>query len=74
MWYEIKERPESRSDLCPEGMKVLEITDNVGHSNIRFGLRFFHLSPRKYPCDPPRDDTLSEPFSENPSLPYTLSG
>lgn len=71
MWYEIKERPESRIDLCPHGMPVLELAHNIGHSCQRFGLRFFHLKPRKYPCKDIRNDLLEDPFSENPSIKYT---
>jgi hypothetical protein len=43
IWYEIKEFPESRSDMCPLGMEVLELAHNVAHSNKRFGLRFHKL-------------------------------
>jgi hypothetical protein len=53
MWYEIKEHPDGPSataDICPRGMRFGELTDNVGHSNTRFALRFFYLSPRTYPC------------------------
>lgn len=70
IWYEIKKVPESRIDLCPHGMPVLQLDHNIGHSCQRFGLRYFHLKPRKYPCRNTRDDTLEDPFQKNPSIRY----
>lgn len=53
MWYEIKEHPDGPSatdEICPRGMKFGTLVNNVGHSNLRFGLRFFILTPRTHPC------------------------
>jgi len=46
-------------------MPVISLDHNVGHSNERFGLRFFRLSPREKPCEPIRDDSLPDPWSIN---------
>ena len=57
-WYEIKEHPDGPSatgDICPMGMLLGESKENVAHSNIRFGLRIFKLSARKYPCLPTKN-------------------
>lgn len=52
-WYEIKEHPDGPSatkDVCPMGNALGESHDNVAHSNVRFGLRIFKLTPRTHPC------------------------
>lgn len=41
IWYEIKERTATTAAACPMGSEVLEVSNNVAHSNTRFGLRFF---------------------------------
>jgi hypothetical protein len=46
-----------------------EFSNNIAHSNGRFGLRILEMAPRKFPCEPPRDDTLEDPFSANPTYP-----
>lgn len=51
---------------------MLELSDNVGHSCQRFGLRFFNLRPRKYPCKKERDPTAENPFEANPSIKSTF--
>jgi len=58
VWYELKDNPDGPSatfDMCPTGMRLGLSQDNVAHSNIRFGLRIFKLSARKYPCIPTKD-------------------
>lgn len=70
-WYEIKPHPDgpsSTSDICPTGNPLGASHDNVAHSYVRFGLRIFKYAARTKPCDPIRDDTLSDPWSENPSI------
>jgi len=52
-WYEVMEHPigpSTTSDICPQGMPILEAKDNVAHSYERFGLRVFELSAREDPC------------------------
>lgn len=44
------------------------VTNNIAHSNLRFGLRIFILAARLYPCDPIRNDTdPNDPWAYNPS-------
>lgn len=71
IWYELKEHPDGPSatiDVCPMGNPLGTVTNNVAHSNIRFGLRIFILASRMYPCDPVRNNTdPNDPWSYNPS-------
>ena len=70
-WYEIKEHPDGPSatvDICPIGNPTGESHDNVAHSYVRFGLRFFKLYSRENPCGSIRDDSLSDPWANNPSI------
>lgn len=70
-WYEIKANPDGPSatyDVCPTGMQLGLSRDNIAHSNIRFGLRIFRLSARKYPCKQPQDENLIDPYSANPAI------
>ena len=70
-WYEIKEHPDGPSantDICPIGNPLGQSHDNVAHSYKRFGLRIFKLYSRERPCDPIRDDSLADPWSDNPSI------
>lgn len=51
------------------GMPILELKDNVAHSNTRFGLRFFKLAPRQVPCKPIGNSTGDNIFlGENESV------
>lgn len=50
---------------------MLELAHNVAHSNTRFGLRFFKLSPRKYPCQDTKNTREGDMFADNPSVKYT---
>lgn len=75
-WYEIKEHPDgpsATSDICPQGLPVGESHDNIAHSYVRFGLRIFKLFSSTYPCMPPRDNSLLDPWSTNPSIQNTFS-
>ena len=66
-WFDLREHPTGPSatdSVCPRGVQLGEFTDNVAHSNVRYGLRIFHeLSPRTYPCND------YEPFEDNPPIP-----
>jgi hypothetical protein len=77
IWYEIKENPDGPSatmDVCPVGNPLGTVTNNVAHSNLRFGLRIFVLASRFYPCDPIRNDTdPNDPWGYNPSMTSTFS-
>lgn len=72
MWYEIKEHPDGPSatmDVCPIGNPLGTVSNNVVHSNVRFGLRIFMLYSRMYPCEDIRDDSNPEdPWHNNPSI------
>lgn len=50
------------------GMQVGESKDNVAHSNVRFGLRIFKLSARKFPCTDTQLDYLLDPYSGNVAI------
>ena len=53
-WFDTKPNPTGPSfdpNICPENSPLGEFTNNVAHSNGRYGLRLFHkLKPRQYPC------------------------
>jgi len=53
-WYDTQKTamgPSFDPNVCPENTKIGEFTDNVTHSNGRYGLRLFHnLIPRQFPC------------------------
>lgn len=75
-WYEIKPHPDGPSatgDVCPMGNALGESHDNVAHSNVRFGLRIFKLTPRKYPCDPIYIQDEYDPWQSNPPVLGTFS-
>jgi hypothetical protein len=68
-WYEIKAHPDGPSataNICPPGMPLGESSDNVAHSNRRFGLRIFNYAARQYPCLPIVNESLVNPFDYNP--------
>lgn len=48
-------------------MALGKFKGNIAHSYNHFGLRIFTLTNLKYPCNPYRNDTLINPFSQNPS-------
>ena len=45
-----------------------ELAHNVAHSNVRFGLRFFILAPRQFPCVNARNPNARDIYSDNPSI------
>lgn len=52
-------------------MPVLQLENNVAHSNVRFGLRFFNLQPRVRPCSAIKNVTADNTFlSDNASVQY----
>jgi hypothetical protein len=55
-WFDTKPHstgPSFDTNICPENAQLGEFTDNVAHSNGKYGLRIFHkLIPRTYPCKP----------------------
>ena len=53
-------------------MPLGEFSNNVAHSNGRYGLRVFHkLKPRTYPCMEIIEDATnpSDPYWQNPLIP-----
>ena len=49
-----------------------DLSHNVAHSNVRFGLRFFILAPRKFPCLMTRNPKNPDIYADNPSIPTTF--
>ena len=77
IWYEIKPNPDGPSatmDVCPTGNPLGYVTNNIAHSNTRFGLRVFQLQPRLYPCKPVRNDSnAADSWADNPSIQSVFS-
>lgn len=76
IWYEVKPNPDGPSatnDVCPMGNPLGYVANNVAHSNIRFGLRIFHLYARTYPCNPPKNESNPDDiYADNPSITSTF--
>ena len=71
LWLEIKNHPDGPSatrGVCPQGMPIGDYSHNVAHSNNRFGLRFFILIPRTYPCMDIKNDGDWDLWEDNPSI------
>ena len=73
-WFDLQANPTGPSfdpNICPINMKLGEFTDNVAHTNGRYGLRIFrgHV-PRKYPCRGLSfdSDTPEDPYHQNPII------
>ncbi len=73
-WFDTKPNPTGPSfdpNICPENSPLGEFTNNVAHSNGRYGLRIFHkLKPRTFPCvdlifDP---NNTTDPYWKNPPI------
>lgn len=73
-WFDTKPNPMGPSftkDICPENAQLGEFSNNVAHSNGRYGLRIFHkLIPRQNPCsglvyDPAN---TTDPYWRNPLI------
>jgi hypothetical protein len=70
-WYEIKPNPDGPSatpNICPTGMQLGQSSNNVAHSQRKFGLRIFNYAARQYPCLPVVDESLVDPWSANPAI------
>ena len=61
--------------VCIHGMELGEWTDNVTHSNGRYGLRIFHiLVPRTIPCQSYYDSSAADPWATNPAVTANFNG
>ena len=73
-WFDTQKSaigPSFDTNICPENTKLGEFTDNVAHSNGRYGLRIFHnLIPRTFPCEPMVYDPTdpANPYPNNPPI------
>jgi len=66
-WYDLQVTaigPSFDANVCPENQKLGEFSDNVAHSNGRYGLRIFHNHiPRLHQCDPLDYDDASPTYN-----------
>jgi len=66
-WYDLQITaigPSFDANVCPENQKLGEFTDNVAHSNGRYGLRIFHNHiPRENQCAPINYDNTSASYN-----------
>ena len=73
-WFDTKPNPTGPSfdpNICPENSPLGEFSNNVAHSNGRYGLRLFHkLKPRLYPCSPIIEDptNTTDIYWQNPVI------
>jgi hypothetical protein len=73
-WFDTKPHPMGPSfdaNICPENSPLGEFSNNVAHSNGKYGLRIFHnLVPRTNPCSPIVFDSsnLADPYWKNPLI------
>lgn len=73
-WFDLKATstgPSFDPNVCPENTPIGEFSNNVGHSNGKYGFRVFHrLRPRLNPCADliydPKNKT--DPYWQNPSI------
>jgi len=66
-WFDLQETaigPSYDPNVCPEHQKLGEFSDNVAHSNGRYGLRIFHNHlPRTFQCKPLNYDSTSPDYN-----------
>jgi hypothetical protein len=73
-WYDTQKTaigPSFDENICPENTKLGEFSNNVAHSNGRYGLRIFHnLIPRTHPCEPMVYNSTdpNNPYPDNPPI------
>ena len=73
-WFDTKVHstgPSFDPTVCPENSPLGEFSNNVAHSNGRYGVRLFHkLKPRVNPCSPLIYDptNTTNPYWQNPSI------
>ena len=78
-WFDTKPNsmgPSFDPNVCPENTALGEFSDNVAHSNGKYGLRIFHnMVPRTYPCSPLVYDptNTTDPYSKNPLITATFT-
>lgn len=67
--------PSFTPDVCPENSQLGEFSNNVAHSNGKYGLRIFHkLIPRENPCKPLvfNATNTADPYHANPLVTATF--
>ena len=54
--------------VCPSGNKFLEFSNNIAHSNAKFGLYIYQYIPRTKPCQTPHSKIENDWLSENSGI------
>ncbi|CDW80878.1 ipt tig domain containing protein [Stylonychia lemnae] len=71
-WFDTQPNPTGpsySSDICPQYAQLGEFSNNVAHSNGKYGLRIFHkLISRQNPCLPLiyNETNVEDPYHQNP--------
>ena len=60
--------------ICPMGSQLIEFSNNIAHSNAKFGLYIFRYQPRENPCAPANSPTKDDWFIDNRGIKAVFSG
>lgn len=76
LWLDFSTKVEGASakkDICPDGLPLGDVSNNVIHSNKIIGMRINRLLPRTFPCASIRNNDPEDQWLLNPSLPSLIS-
>lgn len=54
--------------ICPSGAKLLKFSNNIAHSNAKFGLYIYKYIPRNMPCNPSLNLRANDWLLDNPGI------